>query len=153
MDAKEYLIEYAALKMEALHNEERILEAFNSTQIPAMKQGDGSQRTPGRGDGKEKATLRYMELKDRLQPQIDANKAKMRQIEEDIDSLDDGMEREVLRLRYIDVDGWKPVLWRLVALKMYRNDEEKDLQRVQRVHKEALSSLDAVLAAKEKSPQ
>lgn len=153
MDAKEYLNRYAVLKMEALHNEERILLAFNETQIPAMKQGDGSQRTAGSGDRQENATLRYIEIKDRLQPQIDANKAQMRQIEEDIDSLADGMEREVLRLRYIDVDGWKPVLWRLVALKMYRDDEEKDLQRVQRVHKEALNSLDAVLAAKEKSPQ
>ena len=59
MDAKEYLKRYAALKMEARSNEERILQAFNDTQIPAMKQGDGSQRTAGSGDRHESAMIRY----------------------------------------------------------------------------------------------
>lgn len=153
MDAKEYLLEYAALKMEAINNEDRIAEAFNETLIPAVTQGDGSQRTPGRGDRQEKMNIRYIETKERLQPVIDANKAKMRQIEDDIASLADLMQREVLRLRYIDVDGWQPVPWRLVAITMYRGDEDKDVHRVLRLHREALASLDAVLAADDKSHQ
>lgn len=153
MDAKEYLKRYAALKMEARSNEERILQAFNDTQIPAMKQGDGSQRTAGSGDRHESAMIRYIEVKDRLQPQVDANKAEMKEIEDAINSLDDGLQREVLRVRYIDADGWRPLLWRFVALKMYKSDEEKDVQQVQRIHRKAIEALDAVLAAKEKSPQ
>lgn len=151
MDAKEYLESYAALKQEALNNEDRILQAFNETLIPAMAQGDGSQRTPGRGDRQEKASIRYIETKDRLQPIIDANKAKMRQIEDTISGLADPMQREVLRLRYLDVDGWKPVKWRFVAMTMYHDDDSKDVLRVQRLCREALASLDAVLTAKEES--
>ena len=151
MDAKEYLESYAALKQEALNNEERIEEAENEALIPAMKQGDGSQRTPGNGDRQEKAYIRYIETKDRLQPIIDANRAKMRQIEDDIASLADPMQREVLRLRYIDVDCWKPVKWRFVALTMYHNDDENALRKLQYIHREALASIDSVLAAKEGS--
>ena len=145
MDAKEYLESYAALKQEALNNEDRILQAFNESLIPAMAQGDGSQRTPGRGDRQEKASIRYIETKDRLQPIIDANRAKMRQIEDTIRGIADPMQREVLRLRYLDVDGWKPVKWRFVALTMYHNDEEKDILRVKRLHKEAVAALDAII--------
>lgn len=151
MDAKEYLMEYAALKMEARNNEDRILQAFNESLIPAMAQGDGSQRTPGRGDRQEKASIRYIETKDRLQPMIDENRARMRQIEDDIAGLADPMQREVLRLRYIDVDNWNPVPWRLVALTMYHNDDDKDVRRVLRLHREALDSLNTVLSAKEES--
>ena len=149
MDAKEYLMEYAALKQEALNREDRISEAFNETLIPAMAQGDGSQRTPGRGDRQEKANIRYMEIKDRLQPMIDENRARMLQIEDDIASLADPMQREVLRLRYIDVDGWNPVKWRIVAQTMYRSNDDNALRRLRRVHREALAALDEVIAEKE----
>lgn len=151
MDAKEYLESYAALKQEALNNEDRILQAFNESLIPAIAQGDGSQRTPGRGDRQEKASIRYIETKDRLQPIIDANRAKMRQIEDTIRGIADPMQREVLRLRYLDVDGWKPVKWRFVALTMYHNDDENALRKLQYIHREALVFIDAVLAAKEGS--
>lgn len=145
MDAKEFLLEYAALKMEAINHSKRIIKAFNDTQIPATHLCEGSRRTLGSKDRQENATIRYTETKDRLQPQIDANKAKMRQIEDAISSMTDGLEREVLRLRYIDVNSWKPVPWREVAIELYGDDEEKDLKRVQRLHQEALKSLTAVL--------
>ena len=153
MDAREYLTSYAGLKMEARNNEERIAEAFNETLIPAMAQSDGSQRTPGRGDRQEKASIRYIEIKDRLQPMIDASKARMREIEDTISSLPDPMHREVLRLRYIDTDNWNPVKWRLVAMVMYGDDDDKDILRTKRLHREALDTLDAVLAATEEMKQ
>lgn len=131
------LEKYAALKMEAQNNEERILQAFNETQIPAMKQGDGSQRTAGAGDRQEKTAISYIEIKDRLQPQVDANKAEMRKIEDAVNSLEDGLQREVLRLRYIDTVSWRPVPWRIVAIKIYKSDAEKYLQQVQRIHRKA----------------
>lgn len=153
MDAKEYLTNYAALKMEAQNNENRILQAFNDTLIPAMRPSDGSQKTPSSGNRQESANIRYLEIKERLQPQIDANKAEMREIEDTIDLLPDRMEREVLRLRYIDADGWKPTIWREVAVVMYRSDEDKNVQQVQRIHRKAIEALDVILAAKEESHQ
>ena len=148
MDAKEYLTNYAALKMEAQNNENRILQAFNDTLIPAMRPSDGSQKTPSSGNRQESANIRYIEIKERLQPQIDANKAEMKEIEDTINCLPDRMEREVLRLRYIDADGWRPTIWREVAVVMYGSDEEKNVLQVQRIHKKAISEIDATLAEK-----
>ena len=145
MDAKEFLLEYAALKMEAINHSKRIIKAFNDTQIPATYLYEDSRRALGSKDRKENVTIRYIETKDYLQPQIDANIAKMRQIEDAISNMTDGLEREVLRLRYIDVGGWKPVPWREVAMELYGDDEEKDLKRVQRLHREALKSFGKIL--------
>lgn len=149
MDIKEYLTQYAALKMEARKNWERIKIAENETEMPAMRQSDGSQRQPGRGDRFENASIRYMEVKAELQPKIDANKAEMLQIEQAINRLEDPLQREVLRQRYLDGDGWKPVPWREVAWRLYHDDDEKELQRVMRVHREAIDALAAVMSAKE----
>ena len=148
MDAREYLTAYAGLKMEARNNEDRIAEMFNETLIPAMTQGDGSQRTPGRGDRQEKANIRYIETKDRLQPIIDTNRAKMREIEDTISSLPDPMHREVLRLRYTDTDNWEPVKWRMVASVIYHDSDDNALRRLRKVHREALASLAETLAEK-----
>ena len=145
MGAKEYLEQYSALNMETRHLEDRIEEAFYETQIPGMRDSDGSQKTQGRGDRQEKAYIRYIDTKDRLQPKIDANKKRMGQIEEITFLLSDPMQRAVLRLRYIDADSWKPVPWRLVALEMYKNDDEKDILRVKRLHREALVALGAII--------
>lgn len=144
MGAKEYLLKYAALKMEVRVNEERIFEVFNETQIPALAPGDGSRRTAVK-DRQEKANIRYIETKDRLQSSIDANKAEMRRIEAAIDSLKDPLHREVLRIRYTDTTNWRPLRWCDVAMRMYGDEEEKDLHRVQRIHREALATLNAVL--------
>ena len=148
MDAKEYLESYAALKMEVRMNEDRISEVFYEAQIPATHLSDGSRRTQVSKDRQENANIRYIEIKDRLQPIIDANKAKMREIEDDIASIPDPMQREVLRIRYTDTDTWKPLKWRDVAMRMYGDDDENALRRLVRFHREALAAFEAVLAAK-----
>lgn len=145
MDAKEYLESYAALKMEVRMHEDRIFDVFNDALIPAMSQGDGSQRTPGRGDRQEKANIRYIETKDRLQPIIDANRAKMRRIDAIIDSMSNPMDREVLRIRYTDTTGWKPVKWREVAMRMYGDDDDNAIRNLIRYHREALRTFSAAM--------
>lgn len=151
MDAKEYLESYAALKMEVRMNEDRICEVFNETQIPAAHLSDGSKRTSGDRGPQESANIRYIETKDRLQPVIDAKKAQMREIESVIDSMSNPMYREVLRIRYTDTTGWKPVKWREVAMRMYGDDDDNAIQNLIRYHREALAAFEAVLVAKEKS--
>ena len=143
MDAREYLQSYPVLKMEVQNNEDRILSAFNNTQMPAPQSSDYIQKGPvGRGI-QESATIRYIELKDRLQPQIDAGKEKLHCIEDIVNCIDDGLEREVLRLRYIDGAAWKPVPWKDVAIKLFGDDDERHMKAVQRLHKKALISFDA----------
>ena len=145
MGAKEYLESYAALKMEVRMNEDRIAEVFYEAQIPATHLSDGSRRTPGGRGHQEKANIRYIETKDRLQPMIDANKAKMREIEATIDGIRNPILRELLRIRYTDTDTWKPLKWRDVAMRMYGDDDENALQRLTRFHREALAAFEAVL--------
>ena len=149
MDARGYLLEYAALKMEVINNEERIVEAFNDTQIPYVHLSDGSRRPPVSKSRQENANIRYIELKERLQPQIEANKAKMWEIEDNINRLKDPQSREVLRMRYIDVNDWDPTPWWLVAKRLYGAYDEKELKRVQRIHKKALDSFTEVLEIKQ----
>ena len=133
-------------------NEERIFEVFNETQIPAIALGEGSGRTPVK-DRQEKATIYYIETKDRLQPIIEANKTKMRKIEAAIDSLKDPQHREVLRIRYTDTVGWRPLKWRDVAMRMYGDDEDKDLHHIQRLHREALRSFADVFVYLDLNPK
>ena len=47
----------------------------------------------------------------------------MEKIEEAISQIQDPMEREVLRLRYIDGDCWKPMPWGEVALRIYGDND------------------------------
>lgn len=150
MDPKEYLSEYAALKMEALAHESRIRKAQNNTEMPASGVSDGAQRSPGRGDRFENAVISYIAVKEEFQPLIDENLARMRQIRESIGRLEDGLQREVLRRRYIDVDGWTPAPHRQVAMELYHDDDEKEIQRVKKIHREALEALGEVLNAGEK---
>ena len=148
MGAKEYLESYAALKMEVRMNEDRICEVFNETQIPATHLRDESRRTPGNRGPQESANIRYIETKDRLQPVIDAKKAQMREIESVIDGISRPMLREVLRIRYTDTNTWKPLKWREVAMRMFGDDDEKDLRRLLLYHREALAAFEAVLVAR-----
>ena len=145
MDAKEYLESYAALKMEVRNLEDRIAEVFYAAQLPAMRQSDGSQKTPSR-DVQEKANIRYIETKDEMQPLIDANKEKMRQISGLVATLSNPFHREILRIRYMDTNCWKPLKWADVAMQLRGNDEERDVLYAKRLHKKAMEEFASVYA-------
>lgn len=62
----------------------------------------------------------------------------MRAIEGAVLSLPDPLERSVLEHRYFSSDTIRLMKWREIALEMYGDDDEKDLQAVYRLHNEAL---------------
>ena len=151
---KKWLRRYAGLKMEVEKHRARIARAESNAQFPEMKMGDESKHQPGGKGHLEGATIRLMEIKDRLLPVIAANKAAMQQIEDAIDSLDDLFEREVLRMRYIDdfenEDTGCGILcrltpWRNISIDLYGDDEEKHIQAAHRLHKDALDSIGKVI--------
>ena len=144
MDAKEYLESYAALKMEVCMHEDRIFEVFNETQMPSISLGNGSQRTPVK-DRQEKANIRYIETKDRLQQNIDANIAKMRRIDAIIDRMRTPLFREILRVRYTDTDSWTPLKWSDVSMRIYGDDDEKNVKQTQRKARKALREFAAAM--------
>lgn len=138
---KQRLSKYITLKLEVANQLERLARMENEAKFPGMKESDGSQHTSGAHDRMEKAIIRYMEYRERITPKIKENEAEMERIERAIDRIGDPMEREVLRLRYIDGEFCRHMPWRDVALKIYGDDDEAKLQSVYRLHGRALQSI------------
>ena len=138
---KRWLASYAFLKMETENRLERLARLKNEAEFPAIRQGEEFQHIPG-GNGKlERAVIRYMEYEERVRPLIEANRQEMEAIEEAVNRLADPMEREILRLRYIDGDGCRQTEWRDIAVKIYGDAGEAQIRSVFRLHGKALEHI------------
>ena len=144
-EIKERLKRYPALRMETDNLLARLEVLRSEETLPPMRQGDGSKRTAGTGDRQERAILRRMEYEERNAPTIAANKQEIKAIDRAVAALSDPLERDVIKIHYIEVDSYKPLPWREVAIAMYGEDTEADLLRVHRLHSKALQSLREIL--------
>lgn len=138
---KERLASYISLKMEVDNQLERLTRMRNEEKIPAMRESDGSQHSPGTGDRMERAIIRRMEYEDRVIPQIEAALAEMETIEQAIYAVADPMEREVLRLRYMEGNYIRHLPWRDVALKLFGDDDKRHMVATYRLHTQALHNI------------
>ena len=129
---------FVTLRHEVESMAERLRRLESEAILPPMRPGGGAQPSPGSGDRNERAYIRWLEYKDRVQPQIEGHRRKMRAIEGAVLSLPDPLERSVLEHRYFSSDTIRLMKWREIALEMYGDDDEKDLQAVYRLHNEAL---------------
>ena len=89
--------------------------------------------------------MRRMEYEERIEPTVSANRRELKAIDKAVAALNDPLEREVIKIRYIDADGYKPLKCREVAISMYGKDDDADLLRVHRIHREAIRSLQEIL--------
>lgn len=137
-NVKDRLSAYVSLKMEIENQLERLARLKNDEKIPAMRESDGSKHTGGNGDRLEKAIIRRMEYEARVLPQIEAAQKEMQEIEDAISAVSDPMEREVLRLRYIDGEYCHRLTWREVAMRLFGDDDDNHLLAVYRLHAKAL---------------
>ena len=144
-EIKERLKRYPAIRMETDNLLARLEVLKSEEAIPPLRPGDGSKRTAGTGDRQERAIIRRMEYEERTAPTITANKLEMKAIDKAVAALNDPLEREVITIHYIEVDSYKPLPWREVAIAMYGEDAEADLLRVHRLHSKALQSLREIL--------
>ena len=138
---KERLARYVSLRMETENQLERLARLRNDELLPAPKISDGSQRTGGASGRMANAVLKRMEFEERITPLIEANRQEMARIEAAIDRIADPMEREVLRLRYIDGSHWRHLPWGEVALRIDGDNDERCLLAAYRLHKRALNSI------------
>ena len=139
---KERLEKYSSLRRSVENQLERLARLKNAELIPAMKESDGSKRSPAVSSSKmEKAIVRRLTYEDDIMPDVEAKLAEMEAIRAAINQLGDPLEAEVLRFRYIDGDGYKPMRWKDVALQMYHDDDESKVKAAQRIHDRALESL------------
>lgn len=138
---KQRLASYISLQMEIEHQLERLERLKNEAKIPSVRQGDGSKHTTGKGDRMERAIIRAMEYEERIKPQIQAIKKEMDAIEMAISLVKDPLEREVLRLRYIDGEYCRLMPWKEVAFNLFGDNDERHLLAVYRLHGRALVSI------------
>ena len=84
---KQRLALHVSLKMEIENRLECLIWLKNETKIPAIRQGDGSQRTHGGNGRMERAIIRAMECEEKIKPQIEENRREMEAIEAAIDAI------------------------------------------------------------------
>lgn len=148
-EIKQRLKRYPGIKMETEKMLSRLAVLRSEETLPPMRQGDGSKRTAGTGDRQERAIIRRMEYEERNAPKIAANQQEIKALDAAVLALDDPLEREVITIHYIEVDTYKPLPWREVALEIYGDDSDAKLLAVHRLHGKALRSLQEILQKEE----
>lgn len=138
---KNRLCKYVYLQMEYCNQCDRLARLENDAELPAMQAGDGSQRSLIKTSRMENAALRKLEQEKKIHARLTELDGEMAEIEDAIDELTDPMQREVLRLRYIDCENLRHTRWSDVAIRLYGDDDEKNLMAVWRVHGHALQAL------------
>lgn len=138
---KNTLAKFVTLRHEVESMEDRLRRLESEAILPPMKQGDGSQHTSGDGYKNERAYIRFIEYKDRNLPQIESRRREMQAIEKAIQDLTDPLERAVLEHRYIESDTVRLQNWRDIAIEIYGDDDERDLQAVYRLLNKALDNI------------
>lgn len=137
---------YIFIRREVENQLERLVRMKNQELIPAMSESDGSQRTSSASDRMANAIVRRITYEEQISADMEAKMAEMDAIRGAVDGLRDSMEREVLRLRYLDGAGYRLTNWRDIAKKLYGDDDEKWMQAVYRLHRRAIESIGKVEA-------
>ena len=138
---KERLARYISLKKENENRLERLARMKSNAEMPAQKDPDGSKHTGSSGERMARAIEAYMEYEEQIRPLVEANRREMAEIEAAVAALPDPLEREVLRLRYMDGEHCRMLSWREVALRVYDDDDKKYVDSAMRVHRVALEAL------------
>lgn len=138
---KQRLASYRALRLEVDNQLDRLAQLRNEEELPAMRESSGAKPSGGDGRRMERAIHRRMEYEKRVLPQIEAAKREMAAIEAAIDHVEDPLERECLRLRYIDGDGYRMMPWNDVAVNIFGSDDERYLKAALRLHGSALENI------------
>lgn len=138
---KQRLHSYIFLRRSVENQLERLARMKNDELIPAMKEGDGSKRTPGASDRMANAIIRRLAYEDEVMNEVEEKMAEMEAIRAAILGLHEAQEQEVLRCRYIDCEGFRHTPWKDVAIQIYGDDDESQVKAVQRIHGRALINL------------
>lgn len=138
---KERLARYISLKKENENRLERLARMKSNAEMPAQRDPDGSKHTGASGESMARAIEAYMEYEEQIGSLVDANRREMAEIEAAVAALPDPLEREVLRLRYMDGEHCRMLSWREVALRVYDDDDKKYVDSAMRVHRVALEAL------------
>ena len=140
---KERLWQYIFMQGELRDLQENLSRLENNCYLPAPKVSDGSKKSPGASDRMANATIRYLAYKEKVEPDIERIKAEMAKLEQAVSALPDGLERRVMRLRYLTADegSRQHIKWPAIAIRIYGDDDQAQLQAVHRIHGNALLNI------------
>ena len=149
MVTKSQLLRYLALRAENENRLERLARMRSAAELPPMAEGDGSMHTNSSGDRMARAVENCMEYEEQIRPLIASNTAEMQRIEQAVDALDDPLEREVIRLRYMTpavdeetgCDSCRWPKWSVIAERIYGNPYERGVKAAQKLNRIAIDKL------------
>lgn len=131
-EKKEYLNEYKRISLKIISLEEQ--EATIRAEMESAKNQEISDMP--RGGGGKSDLSDYMVRLERIQQKIAQKKAELRlkrlEIEEKIINIQDGQQSEVIRLRYLELLGWKEI----------RSKLDVSERQVYILHREALQAIE-----------
>ena len=145
---KDRLSRYVYLKHEYYSLLDWLARLENDTQLPAVPQHDGSQRTTLKVSRLERAAIRKMEQEKQINEKLDTIEEEMDMIDAAIDQLSHPLHREVLKMRYIDCEDLRLTRWEEVATRLYGSCEEKFKTALWRLHDEAIRELEKMKLVK-----
>lgn len=97
--------------------------------------------TGGGGSHIAVAVERYIEYEKEIRPIIAENEKEIFILKNAVHALKDPLEREVVRLRYMDGEHCRPTPWREVAWGMYQEADDAAVYRAKRIHDRAISHI------------
>lgn len=140
-EIKERLNRYLALQLETENQITRLEKMRSSVVLPPIRSGDEAQYTGSSGDRMGRAIDNFLEKRDKLSAKISENLRELEKTRAMVEGLRDPMEREVLRIRYMDGDHCRLISWRKVALSLYGNDSKRYVDAAIRLHDKAVESI------------
>lgn len=146
---KDRLLQYIYIKGEYEDYQDELARLENNQYIPAAKESDGSKKNPGASDRMANAVLRRMAYEESIAADMQRLEDEMASIERSVACLRDGLERRVLRMRYIigSPEGRQHMAWRDIAIRIYGDDDDAQMQAVYRIHGRALQNIDLEVIA------
>lgn len=139
---KKRLKSYIYLRQEVDCQLERLSRMKSNELFPTRGESDGSKHTSSGSDRMAKAIVRRLQYEEKALDEVERKMDEMDKITNAIDGLEDGLEREILRHRYIDCRGCKHTPWREIALSIYGDDDEAQMQMIFRAHGRALKNIE-----------
>ena len=141
---KDDLLKYVPLKREIENRMEYLARMKTHEFYPEAKETDGSQHTGTASDANAKAIEHRLEYEESIAPIIAQSRAEVERIERAVAALENPMEREIIRLRYLDPQFCRLPRWNDISIRIYGDDEEKYIRACARIHRLALQNLESL---------
>lgn len=139
-EVKQRLERYHKLRIGVRAWVERLRLLENLEILPARGASEAVAHDNVNGDAMT-ATDRRIDFHGMTFPLIEGMKREMQQIAAEVRKLEDPIEREIIMLYYIDDTGWRKRKWPEVAVMLYGDCGEAEMQAVFRGRKHALEHL------------